>query len=82
MYGVAARVMRLPVSAAVMITLFMAFPFYEVDLFSTGAVRFSDQVGNPYYHDSAHLSAVGAALVKADLIEAMVKRRPALSVLR
>ncbi len=49
-------------------------------LFSTDAktVRFVDRDGNQLYQDTDHLSTVKADLVRADLISAMIKRKPQL----
>ena len=41
-----------------------------------GAVRFADNRGNQLYQDGGHLSAVGANLVKIDLTNAMINRKP------
>jgi len=50
-------------------------------LFSGGSgdakiVRFVDKDGNELYQDTNHLSAVGANLVKAELVTAMIKHKP------
>ena len=39
-------------------------------------VRFVDKDGNELYQDTNHLSAVGANLVKAELVTAMIKHKP------
>lgn len=42
---------------------------------SAGAVRFTDTSGNQLYQDNGHLSAVGANLVKPELIKIMTSRK-------
>jgi len=42
----------------------------------SSAVRFTDDQGKQLYQDSDHLSAIGANLVKAEVIKAIISHNP------